>query len=168
MASFNCDGDSVFYSVKGSGPAVVLLHSLGGSSATWESLTAHLKDDFTVVAFDAPGHGQTSANIAFTIARYVQHTLALMDHLKLAQFHVLGISMGGRAAVRAALARPGNVKSIIVADTGTGDGSGSPERVAGLRRRMDEIGFPAFAMEYTRSRLMPATPADSSSDTSLM
>lgn len=160
MASFDCDGDSLFYTVEGRGPAVVLLHSLGGSSAMWESLTAHLKGDFTVIAFDARGHGRSSANVAFTIARYVQDALALMDHLKLAQFHVLGISMGGRAAVRAALARPDGVKSITAADTGTGDGSGSPERVAGVRRRMDEIGFPAFALEYTRSRLMPGTSED--------
>lgn len=112
MATFDCDGDRLFYSVDGRGPGVVLLHSLGGSSAMWESLTAHLSSDFTIVAFDARGHGRTSAKVPFTIARYAQDALALMEHLQLAQFHVLGISMGGRAAVRVALARPDAVQGI--------------------------------------------------------
>jgi 3-oxoadipate enol-lactonase len=160
MASFDCDGDRLFYSVDGRGPAVVLLHSLGGSSAMWESLTAHLKSDFRVAAFDARGHGRSSAKVPFTMARYAQDALALMKHLGFAQFHVVGISMGGRAAVRVALARSDAVRSIIVADTGAGDGSGNPERIAGVRRRIDEIGSRAFALEYTRSRLMPDTPSD--------
>ena len=158
MASFLCDGDSLHYSVEGRGPAVILLHSLGGSSAMWDRLRDRLKGEFSVIAFDARGHGRTTANVPFSIARFVQDALALADHLSLSQFHVLGISMGARAAVRVALARPDSVTSMIAADTGTGDGSGSPERVAAVRGRISAIGPESFAQEYTRSRLMPATP----------
>ena len=160
MAVFDCDGDSIYYQVEGHGPAVILLHSLGGSSAMWYRLVGHLKGEFTVAAFDARGHGLTTANVPFSMERFAKDALALADHLKLSRFHVLGISMGARATVRIALARPQQVMSIVVADTGTGDGSGSPERVAAVRRRIAEIGPKAFAREYTKSRTMTTTPKD--------
>ena len=50
-------GYDVAYRMQGRGPALVLLHGMAGSSATWRHVMPHLARDFTVVAPDLLGHG---------------------------------------------------------------------------------------------------------------
>jgi len=158
MAYFDHDGDSLHYAVEGNGPGVMLLHSLGGSLAMWETTVEALKADFSVAAFDAQGHGRSSGNKPFTMERFAADAMALADRLGFQRFHVVGLSMGGRAAMRMAIHWPERVASLVAADTSAG-GSGGADRLAAVRRRITEVGHDAFAREYTQSRLMPQTPA---------
>jgi 3-oxoadipate enol-lactonase len=159
MARFDHDGDSLHYAVEGSGPPVILLHSLGGSLAMWETTFRALTPHFTVAAFDARGHGDSGGNKPFTMERFAGDAVALADRLGFARFHVVGLSMGGRAAMRIAIDSPERVAGLVVADTSAGGGAGGADRLAAVRRRIAEAGHEAFAREYTLSRLMPATPA---------
>src|SRR5437773_11723043 len=53
-------GLSVAYSLAGNGPALVLLHGFSHDSRAWRPQLEGLADQFTVIAWDAPGAGQSS------------------------------------------------------------------------------------------------------------
>src|SRR5579864_2260237 len=54
------DGLSVAYRITGTGPPLVLLHGLLCDSRCWRSHLTGLADQFTLVAWDAPGAGSSS------------------------------------------------------------------------------------------------------------
>src|SRR5207302_8945278 len=53
-------GHQVSSRMAGEGPAVVLVHGLALSSATWRSVMPALAERFTVVAPDLLGHGESA------------------------------------------------------------------------------------------------------------
>ena len=53
------DGRSVSYLTAGSGPAVVLLHGIGGNATQWNAQLDGLSDEFTLIAWDTPGYGES-------------------------------------------------------------------------------------------------------------
>ncbi len=53
-------GHDVAYRSAGSGPVVVLVHGIAGSSTTWESIVPMLADRYTVIAPDLLGHGESA------------------------------------------------------------------------------------------------------------
>ena len=50
-------GHDMAYRMEGSGPALLLLHGIAGSSRTWRDVIPRLTDRFTVIAPDLMGHG---------------------------------------------------------------------------------------------------------------
>ncbi|HEU4911512.1 MAG TPA: alpha/beta fold hydrolase, partial [Actinomycetes bacterium] len=62
MEFLEVDGLRIAYERAGSGPILVLLHGyVADARATWRPQLESLSRDFTVVAWDAPGAGQSSA-----------------------------------------------------------------------------------------------------------
>ena len=53
-------GHRVSYRAAGSGPLLVLIHGIAGSSATWEEVLPRLAERYTVVAPDLLGHGSSA------------------------------------------------------------------------------------------------------------
>jgi pimeloyl-ACP methyl ester carboxylesterase len=90
------DGEHIFYRVSGSGPPLVLLHEWGSSHRIWEPLAGILQEDFTVVRWDARGHGShpVLGSEAPTVSRMAKDLDALMDRLDLERPIVIGASMG--------------------------------------------------------------------------
>jgi pimeloyl-ACP methyl ester carboxylesterase len=61
METVEVDGLRVAYERAGQGPPVVLLHGyVGDGATTWRRQLEELGDQFTVVAWDAPGAGGSS------------------------------------------------------------------------------------------------------------
>ncbi len=95
---------SLAYQISGSGPAIVLLHGFLESKAIWDNFTESLQNEFTVIAIDLPGHGE-SGLIAET------HTMQMMAAAikevlnveKIKKTIVVGHSMGGYVALQFAL-----------------------------------------------------------------
>ena len=50
---------SIAYQVSGTGSALVLLHGFLESKAIWDDFTRSLEKEFTIVAIDLPGHGES-------------------------------------------------------------------------------------------------------------
>lgn len=59
MLRAEVNGLSVGYERTGDGPALVLLHGFAGDSRVWRPQLEGLSDQFTVIAWDAPGAGQS-------------------------------------------------------------------------------------------------------------
>ena len=61
METVEVDGLQIGYERAGAGPALVLLHGyVGDGPTTWRGQLDALSDEFTVVAWDAPGAGSSS------------------------------------------------------------------------------------------------------------
>ncbi|MDA8231349.1 MAG: alpha/beta fold hydrolase [Magnetospirillum sp.] len=99
----------------GSGPPVVLLHGLLGSSRNWNSLIRSLAGFRHAIALDLPNHG--SAPWADTMAyRDLAGEVAGAIERIGPSAAVLGHSMGGKVAMTLALTRPELVERLIVVD----------------------------------------------------
>jgi len=155
MPTITIDDDAIHYVKEGQGPPVLLLHSLGACAEMWRSTIDALRPRFTVIAPDARGHGLSAAAGEISVERYAKDAMAIAAALGLARYGVLGLSMGGQAAMHVAADAPDRVAFLIAADTSLGAASNNPERLEAPRRRIAEIGAQAFALEYTRSRLRP-------------
>jgi magnesium chelatase accessory protein len=88
--------------VAGSGPVLLLLHGAGGSSHSWAGVMDALRDSFTVVAPDLPGHGFTEAPSPDRLAPdpIAQDLDLLMRQLRLEPRMVAGHSAGAAIAAR--------------------------------------------------------------------
>jgi esterase len=100
----------------GSGPALCLLHGLFGAARNFGALQQRLRAQFRVIALDLRNHGASphAPGMTYgTMAEDVRETLAAMWALPAM---LLGHSMGGKVAMRLALARAEAVRALVVAD----------------------------------------------------
>jgi len=103
-------------SVLGEGPDVVLLHGLFGQGSNLGSVARALQSSFRVHSLDLPDHGRSSWTPAPSIPSYVEAVAAWLRGRKIHRAHLLGHSLGGKVAMGLALAFPGLVDRLIVAD----------------------------------------------------
>jgi esterase len=100
----------------GEGPRLVLLHGLFGSARNFGAVQRALAERCRVIAIDLRNHGSSphAADMRYaTMAADLLETLAATRALPAV---LLGHSMGGKVAMRAALDRPEAVRGLIVAD----------------------------------------------------
>ena len=100
--------------------------------------------DYSIVAIDFLGHGDSDSPAdpeRYTTARWVDDLAAIMDTLGIGNAAVLGYSMGGRAALRFALARPERVRALVLESAAPGieDGAERSARVASDEALADDI-----------------------------
>jgi haloacetate dehalogenase len=106
----------------GNGPPILLIHGNPLTHAHWHLVAPRLAKDFTVVATDLRGYGDSSkprgredhANYSFR--RMAQDNIEVMKHLGFDRFCVAGHDRGGRAAFRMALDHPGTVEKFASFD----------------------------------------------------
>jgi 3-oxoadipate enol-lactonase len=151
--------------VAGAGPAVLLLHGIGGSSESFAEQQGRL-DGFTTIAWDAPGYG-ASADPADARAGgepadwYARAAVDLLHGLGHERAHVVGVSWGGVIATRMALRHPETLLSLTLADSSRGSGRTADGQTAMLRR-IDDLaasGPAQFAARRGPNLLAPGAPA---------
>jgi pimeloyl-ACP methyl ester carboxylesterase len=113
------DGNAMPYSVAGDGAVTVLLvHCWMGDRSFWSAQLPELARLYRTVAIDLPGHGQAGASReAWTVAAYGEDVAGLILGLGLSRVVLVGHSMGGPVALRAAALAPGRVLGIVALDT---------------------------------------------------
>ena len=132
-------GGPISYRTAGAGPALLLMHGIGGNSRSWRAQLEALSDRFQVIAWDAPGYGASAAREP-DLAGYAGAASELLDSLGVARTHVLGHSMGGVVAQGVAGLMPERVDRLVLSSTFTGDAApeGTPLG-AGWNARLDDI-----------------------------
>lgn len=111
--SFNYKNINIQYTVTGKGNAIVLLHGFLENSTMWESISAALSKKNKVICIDLLGHGNTG-NLGYihTMEMQAKMVKAVLNHLKLRKYILIGHSMGGYVALAFAKLFPQNVKGI--------------------------------------------------------
>ena len=100
----------------GSGSAICLLHGLFGAARNFGAMQRRLATRFRVIALDLRNHGASSHAEGMSyigMAEDVRETLAALGALPAM---ILGHSMGGKVAMRLALAHEEAVRALVVAD----------------------------------------------------
>lgn len=160
MPVLDANGETIHYVMDGSGPVVVLVHSLGLSAGMWREQIAALKDRYTVVAFDTRGHGQSSAKGEVSVAAAAQDLKALLDHLGVPQCHLVAISAGGPIAMTFAAQHPAMVRSLVLADTYAEPVDGSAQTVEATAEAIAYVSMEEFGTQYAAETLLPSTSLD--------
>ena len=98
----------------GSGPALVALHGLGATKASFLPTLAALGGRYRVIAIDLPGFGDSAKPIgaSYDARFFARSVVALLDALELDRAHLVGNSLGGRVALEVALEYPERVKRL--------------------------------------------------------
>jgi pimeloyl-ACP methyl ester carboxylesterase len=138
------EGFQIGYRRSGDGPALVLLHGAWSDSREWRLQLESLSDEFTVVAWDAPGCDRSSdPPETFSLADYADVVAGLVRAIGLDRPHLLGLSFGGSLAIEVAHRHPTAIRSLVLVSAYAGwAGSLSPEvieaRVAKVLAEADQ------------------------------
>ena len=113
----------------GSGELVLFMHGIGGNRSNWRTQLPEFAERFSCAAWDARGYGDSDdyeGPLAFD--DFVADVLRVLDHFGVAKGHLLGLSMGGRIAMRTALLHPDRVATLTLVDTHEGFAAFSAEQ----------------------------------------
>jgi len=125
---------SIAYQRAGDGPPLVLLHGFSLDSRTWRPQIEALSAQFSILAWDAPGAGQSQdPSATFVIGDWVEALAGTLDDAGIRQAHVLGLSWGGLLAQEFYRLHPSRVLSLILAGTYAGWTGSLSARVAAQR-----------------------------------
>lgn len=137
MPTLQIEGLQIAYERAGEGPPLALLHGALSDTRVWRRQIEELCDEFTVVAWDAPGAGQSSdPPEPFGMAAWADVLAALLNALELRQAHILGLSWGGSLALELYRRHPDVATSLILADTYAGWKGSLPEAECAERLEM--------------------------------
>ncbi len=109
---------------------LVLLHGFLLDSRMWRPQLDSLPADFTVIAWDAPGAGESAdPPDGFTFADWADSLAGLLDIAGVNAAHIVGLSWGGILAQEFYRRHPARVQSLLLADTHAGWRGSLPEDV---------------------------------------
>src|SRR5262247_2138172 len=103
---------------RGAGPTILFLHGAGGNHLSWWQQVPVFAEEYRCVAVDQRGFGQ-SPDVACGPgpAALATDAIALLDHLGIARAALVAQSMGGCAAVGAAIHAPERFWAVVLANT---------------------------------------------------
>lgn len=158
-------GLRIAYHRKGEGPPLVLLHGWPLNSREWRRQIDGLSDEFTVVAWDAPGAGRSSDPPDwFRLPDWADCLAAFIAALGLGRTHVAGLSWGGGLALELYRRHPTVVRTLVLASAYAGwAGSLSAEVVQQrlqLMLRNSELPPAQWAPALIQTLLSNGAPAE--------
>jgi pimeloyl-ACP methyl ester carboxylesterase len=128
--------------VTGKGPPLFMVHGIGSRRTGWAGLTEHLKDQFTCIAYDLRGHGDSPKGPGpFGLDELVADLEALRAKLGIEQAHVIGHSLGGMIAPAYARAYPDRVKALGLLSTAAFRTEDDSAKVRGVVTAMEQKGI---------------------------
>jgi pimeloyl-ACP methyl ester carboxylesterase len=156
MEMLEVGGLRIAYERAGNGPPLVLLHGyVGDGPTTWRPQLDGLSDEFTVVAWDAPGAGGSSdPPEAFGMAGYADCLAGFVEALGLGRLHVAGLSFGSALALELARRHPAVPATLILASAYAGWG-GSLPAAEGERRLRQAFALAELSPAEFAAALLP-------------
>jgi len=110
-------GHTIFYTVKGEGRPLVLIHGYGAGMWVWEKQIEPLSQFFRVYTLDVIGHGFSDRpKIPYTPEAYIYFLRDFMDGVGIKKTTLIGNSMGGGIAWGTAIFSPERVDRLVLID----------------------------------------------------
>ncbi|HMD56196.1 MAG TPA: alpha/beta fold hydrolase [Solirubrobacteraceae bacterium] len=112
-------GRTVVYRVAGSGPPVVLIHGMLNSSSHWQRVASALAPDYTVVAPDLIGHGDSAAPRGdYSLGAHAASIRDLLAAIGIERATIVGHSLGGGVAMQFFYQFPQRVERLALISSG--------------------------------------------------
>jgi len=114
------NGITFNYEIEGpeGAPWMMFSNSLATNLSMWDPQAADFAGSFRVLRYDQRGHGATEAPVGrYTYPQLVADAVALLDALKIACAHFVGLSMGGATALALAELHAARVDHVVVCDS---------------------------------------------------
>jgi pimeloyl-ACP methyl ester carboxylesterase len=109
------DGLVLHYLVEGRGPAVILVHGLGGFAESWRHNVGALADRATVYSLDLPGFGRSAKPVtSYRLTYFARALHAFVEALGVPHVSLVGHSLGGAVAATYALTHPARVERLAL------------------------------------------------------
>jgi pimeloyl-ACP methyl ester carboxylesterase len=141
MAHFKTsDGVNIYYEEHGKGLPVVLAYGIGGNAGMWQPNVDALAARHRLILWEPRGHARSESPedpARVTFGHWVLDLHDLLDHLKLDQAVVGGLSLGGGIATRFTLKHTDRVRALVVVDSSSA--AGRPLSVDNLIMRARSI-----------------------------
>src|SRR5579859_5363402 len=149
------DGVQLHWEEAGAGEPLLFVHEFAGDHRSWAGQVAHFSRRFRCITYAARGYPPSDVPrdvAAYSQVQAVEDAVAVLDAAEAETAHVVGLSMGGFAALHLVLRHPGRVTSAVVAGAGYG---AQPERQEQFRREsmaiagaIERDGMAKFAEGY--------------------
>jgi pimeloyl-ACP methyl ester carboxylesterase len=157
-------GIRIAYRRAGQGPSLVLLHGGPSDSREWRHQLMGLSDEFTVVAWDMPGCGQSEdpPDDWLQTRDYADCLVSFMQALGLERPHLLGLSFGSGLALELYRWHPEIPRSLLLASAYAGWAGSLPSEVVEQRKqrmlRLFDEPPERFAQEFLPTLLTGSAP----------
>jgi pimeloyl-ACP methyl ester carboxylesterase len=145
-------GRRVIYRVAGSGPPIVLIHGMLNSSSHWRAVALNLASDFTVIAPDLIGHGDSAAPRGdYSLGAHAASIRDLLAAIGVDRATIVGHSLGGGVAMQFFYQFPQRVERLVLISSG-----GLGHEVSPLLRSATLPGMAALLSLTIHPRLLTA------------
>jgi pimeloyl-ACP methyl ester carboxylesterase len=155
----------VAFERRGNGPPLVLLHGWPTNSREWRRQVDRLSDEFTVVAWDAPGAGRSSdPPETWRLSDWADCLAAFIAALDLQRPHVAGLSWGGGLALELYRRHPGLPRTLVLVSAYAGWAGSLPADVVEQRLQLylrnSELPADEWVPAVIDTLLTDGAPAD--------
>jgi pimeloyl-ACP methyl ester carboxylesterase len=149
------DGVRLYFEETGTGTPVIFVHEYAGDHRAWEPQMRHFGQRYRAITYAARGY--PPSDVPEDVAKYSQTRAAddigsVLDHLKIAKAHVVGLSMGGFASLHFGFRHPAQALSLVVAGCGYGAEPGQREKfhaeADAIAKFIDDNDISVFAEKY--------------------
>lgn len=124
----------------GNKPVIVFINSLGTDFRIWRDVIVRLAGSYPLLAYDKRGHGLSDVEQApYSIEDHVDDLIGLLEHLKVSNAVICGLSVGGLIAQGLYARRPDLVKALVLC--GTAHKIGTAEMWAARIAAIEEGGL---------------------------
>jgi len=109
----------VIYRIAGAGPPIVLIHGMLNSSSHWQEVAAALAKDYTVIAPDLIGHGDSAAPRGdYSLGAHAASIRDLLAAIGVDRATIVGHSLGGGVAMQFFYQFPQRVERLVLVSSG--------------------------------------------------
>jgi (E)-2-((N-methylformamido)methylene)succinate hydrolase len=120
---------------------LVLLHGVGDSHRGWDAVVAELGADVDVIRYDLRGHGDAPKRpLVESVDDFVDDLMAVLDERRVAAAHLVGFSLGGLIAQRAAVREPHRVATLTVIGSVAGRTDAEAARALERLHAIESVG----------------------------
>ncbi len=149
------DGIKLYYEETGTGIPIVFVHEFAGDYRSFETQVRHFGKHYRCIAYNARGY--PPSDVPNEGERYSQDRArddirAVLDALKIDKAHIVGLSMGGFAALHFGFAYSARARSIVIAGCGYGAALDKREQFAeeaeASAQRFEKLGMTKAAEAY--------------------
>jgi pimeloyl-ACP methyl ester carboxylesterase len=129
MPRAHINGVHLYYEEAGDAVPMIFVHEFAGEAKSWEPQVRFFRRRYRTITFNARGYPPSDVPedpAAYSQRQAVEDIRGILDHLRIDKAHVIGLSMGGYAALHFGLLYPERALSLVIA--GAGYGSRPEER----------------------------------------